>query len=70
VLSSDRDEAKTFDWKGINGWVSLDKIQLAAIVLALGDHIEELFSAERVASNLIDAAPTVEAVLAVDITLG
>ena len=69
-ISSDRDEAKTFDWKGINGWVSLDKAQLAAIVLTLGDHIEELFSAERVASNLIDAAPTVEAVLAVDITLG
>ena len=68
-ISSDRDEAKTFDWKGINGWVSLDKAQLAAIVLTLGDHIEELFSAERVASNLIDAATTVEAVLAVDITL-
>jgi len=68
-ISSARDEAKIFDWKGTNGWVSLDKTQLAAIVLALGDHIEELFSAERVASNLIDVATTVEAVLAVDITL-
>ena len=68
-LSSDRDDAKTFDWKGTNGWVSLDKTQLAAIILALSDHIEELFSAERVASNLINAATTVDAVLAVDITL-
>jgi len=69
-LSSDRDDAKTFDWKGTNGWVSLDKTQLAAIILALSDHIEELFSAERVASNLINAATTVDAVLVVDITLG
>lgn len=69
-ISSDRDDTKTFDWKGADGWVSLDKAQLAAIVFALGDHIEELFSTERVASDLIDAATTVNAVLAVDITLG
>lgn len=59
-----------FSWKGADGWVSLTPQQVAGMATVIGGFVEACFDRERALSAQIDAATTVEAVAAVDITAG
>lgn len=63
--------AMVFRWKAASGdWVDLTGDQIIAIADAVADHVQACFDREGDLHDLIDAAETAEAVLAVDIAAG
>jgi hypothetical protein len=58
------------DWKGGNGWTQIDAATIAGIAGAVSTHVQACFSNERTLSEAIEAAETVEAVQAIDLTIG
>jgi len=58
------------DWKGEDGWTTIDQQTLAQIALAVGAHVQACFSREKAHAEAISALATVESVLAYDITMG
>jgi hypothetical protein len=58
------------DWKGGNGWTQIDAATIAVIAALVSTHVQACFSNERVLSEAIEAAETVEAVQAIDLTIG
>ncbi|BDV42452.1 hypothetical protein GURASL_13750 [Geotalea uraniireducens] len=45
------------DWKGITGWVQIDKATVEALAAAVGAHVQGCFSAERRHAEAIAALP-------------
>lgn len=54
------------DWKGANGWVSLGLAEVQAISTIVAQHVQTLFTKEKQKVEAIDAATTLEEVVAVD----
>lgn len=55
-------------WKGSDGWHALTKQNVIDLSIAVKNYVEALFAAEKTKYDLIEAAETVEAVNAIDIT--
>ncbi|TVR11549.1 MAG: DUF4376 domain-containing protein [Salinarimonadaceae bacterium] len=49
------DPTATIEFKGAEGWSTLDAAQMTAIALAVGRHVQKAFSAERTISEAIAA---------------
>jgi len=62
--------AVMIDWKGVNGWTQIDAATIAGIAASVSIHVQACFSKERVLSEALDAAETVEGVQAIDLTTG
>jgi hypothetical protein len=69
-LLAEAEPAEVVDFKAASGWVSLDSATMQAIGLAVGQHVRACFRQERELHEAIDAAATVAAVQAIDITAG
>ena len=63
-------EGTRIKWKAATGWIEVDLATLRTAAEAVGDFIEALFDVEHAHHIAIDALPSVEAVLAYDITTG
>lgn len=70
ALAATLDPEYTVDWKGEGGWTTLDAVQLLAAAQTVRGHVQACFSNERVLAAAIDAAPDMDAVLAVDLGQG
>ena len=53
------------DWKGENGWVSLNSVAIAAICMPVTVHVQTCFRSEKELMALVEAAETAVDVLAV-----
>jgi len=58
------------DWKAETGWIQIDAATISGIAMAVASHVQACFSNERVLSTAIAAATTIEALNAVDLTVG
>lgn len=58
ALQALADETATVEWKGINGWVTLDATQIKALAVAVRQHVQACFSQERVLSEQVDVETT------------
>ena len=58
------------DWKGGNGWTQIDAATIAGIAGAVSTHVQACFSNERVLSEALDSATTLEDLSSIDITIG
>jgi hypothetical protein len=58
------------DWKAESGWIQIDAATIAGIAGAVAAHVQACFSNERTLSEAINAAETVAAVQAIDLTIG
>ena len=66
-----QDPAKTIDWKAADGtWTQLGAAQIAAIAVAVADHVQACFSQERVHAEALAQLDTVAALVAYDISVG
>jgi hypothetical protein len=59
-----------FNWKAVNGFLNINKVQLQAIAVAVGQHVQACFSREKVHAQAISALTTAEEVEAYDFTTG
>lgn len=66
----DKAEGSTLDFKAESGWVTMDLPTLEAIKLAVGDHVQACFTAEKNHHVAIDALTTMEEAGAYDVTSG
>lgn len=57
-----RKPTTTIRWKGQNGWSTVNKAQIEAIVDAVSDHVQTCFDTEYAHAEAIAALPTIEAV--------
>lgn len=58
----------TADFKGANGWVTVTLAEITPIAKAVAKHVQPCFTAERrVSEQQIDAAETLDALLAIDL---
>jgi len=64
------DPAILIDWKAETGWIQIDAATISGIAMAVASHVQACFSNERVLSTAIAAATTIEALNAVDLTVG
>lgn len=48
------------DWKGEDGWVRLNALEVAAVAAAVGSHVQACFSRERELHSAIDNAASRE----------
>lgn len=55
------------DWKSGGAWVALTLEQFAPMAAAVANHVQRCFAAEKVVSDLIELAETVEELAAIDI---
>jgi len=69
-LYSDLNESVEIDWKGQNGWVTIDRTAILAISQAVAAHVQASFSNERAHAEAIAALETQEEIEAYDITSG
>lgn len=54
------------DWKGVEGWVQLNKEAVEAIADAIGDHVQTCFTAEKVKLDQLAALTEFEDLVAFD----
>lgn len=64
-----RNPAATIDWKGDNGFVTLDAATVGALADAVGNHVQACFTAERAKVEALDALQDFDAVMAFDATV-
>lgn len=64
------DPTMEFNWKAINGFVNIDKVQLQAIAVAVGKHVQACYSREKVHAEAISALTTAEEIETYDFTTG
>jgi len=57
-LKSDQDNTKTFNWKGTNGWTTLDRATIVFVSDAVFDYVESCFDIEMGVHNSVDTAVT------------
>lgn len=55
-------------WKGSDGWHTLTKQNVIDLSIAVKNYVEALFASEKTKYDFIEAAETVDAVNAIDIT--
>lgn len=53
------------DWKGENGWVTLDETQVKDVAATVATHVQACFSQEKMFAEQVSAAATVEDVAAI-----
>ena len=70
ALAATLDPAYAVDWKGAEGWVTLNATQLIAAAQAVRAHVQACFSNERALGAAIEAAADLDAVLTVDLGQG
>jgi len=69
-LRVQRKPGTTIHWKGKNGWVTVNKAEIEALVDAVSDHAQTCFDVEFAHDAAISALMTIEAVDSYDITVG
>lgn len=57
-LKSDNDNSRSFNWKGSNGWITLDRTAVVALSDAVFDYVEGCFDIEHNLHNAVDDAIT------------
>jgi hypothetical protein len=62
--------SRSVDWKTRSGWVSLPASTVLQLSAAVGSHVQDCFSHERVLHEAIDAAVTPEEALSVNFSTG
>jgi hypothetical protein len=60
------DDTRILDWKGVNGWITLDATAVTAIAVAVGAHVQACFSREKALHAAVDAAETTAALALID----
>jgi hypothetical protein len=60
VIQALQDETYTLNWKGVNGWVTLDAETVIAIGTAVRQHVQSCFDREKELSAQVDEATTGE----------
>lgn len=65
LVSFENEFVAQVDWKGANGWVRLDATQLKDVAALVATHVQACFAQERLYSEQVDAATTVEEVAAI-----
>jgi hypothetical protein len=59
---------QSVDWKAASGqWLSIGLQEMTAIAQAVAEHVQDSFTREKVLTQMVDAAQTVEDVEAIDI---
>jgi len=58
---------KTIDWKGTNGWATLNATAITAIASAVADHVQACFTREKELTELINAVSTFDELEAINI---
>lgn len=61
---------ETVDFKAASGWTQLTAAQLQGIAMAISQHVQACFTAERAHHEAIDQLATVEEAEAYDVTQG
>lgn len=64
-----RNPAAVIDWKGANGWTTIDKAAVELIADAVSNHVQACFTAERLRHEALDALTDFAAVVAFDPTV-
>lgn len=64
-----RNPAATINWKGDNGFVTLDAATVGALADAVGNHVQACFTAERAKVEALYALQDFDAVMAFDATV-
>jgi hypothetical protein len=60
------DDTRILDWKGVNGWITLDATAVTAIAVAVGLHVQACFTREKDMLAAVTAAETTAALALVD----
>lgn len=63
-------QAAVIDWKGANGWTTINYYQIMYIANIVGAHVQACFSREKVLHGIIDACTTLAELDAIDINTG
>ena len=63
-------QSAVIDWKGANGWTTINYYQIMYIANAVGLHVQACFSREKVLHGIIDACTTLAELDAIDINTG
>jgi hypothetical protein len=69
-LRVQRKPTASIRWKGKDGWVTVGKAEIEALVDAVSDHVQTCFDNEYAHSEAINALTTITAVDAYDIETG
>lgn len=69
-LRVQRKPGTTIRWKGKDGWMTVNKSQVEALVDTVSDHVQACFDAEFAHDEAINALTTIDAVDGYDITVG
>jgi hypothetical protein len=69
-LRVQRKPAASIRWKGRDGWVTVGKAEIEALVDAVSDHVQVCFDKEYAHSEVITALTTIASVDAYDIETG
>jgi hypothetical protein len=69
-LRVQRKPSASIRWKGRDGWVTVGKAEIEALVDAVSDHVQTCFDNEYAHSEAINALTTIAAVDAYDIETG
>lgn len=70
ALAATLDPAYTVDWKGAEGWVTLNATQLLAAAQAVRAHVQACFSNEKAHALAIEALTDVQSLIDYDFTTG
>jgi hypothetical protein len=60
------DDTRILDWKGVNGWISLNAADVTAIAVSVGGHVQACFTREKEMLAAVTAAETTAALALVD----
>ena len=64
------DDTRVLDWKGVNGWISLNAAGVTAIAVAVGLHVQACFTREKEMLAAVTAAETTAALALIDVQAG
>lgn len=64
------DDTRILDWKGVNGWISLNAAAVTAIAVAVGTHVQACFSREKALHAAVDAAEDGDDLALIDVDAG
>jgi hypothetical protein len=64
------DDTRILDWKGANGWISLNAAGVTAIAVAVGLHVQACFTREKALHAAVDAASDTDALALINVETG